>query len=291
MRLDLILEYIYSCYSVVASVLFVYLLYFQLPPGVLFVCSCDYYDDDGAGTLLTWRFCFLFVSLCDTTQPSTGMDPEARRNMWTVIEQVSAQRSVVLVTHSMEEVEALCTRMAVMVSGRLQCIGSSQHLKGRFGLGYQVEIRSVPEFIPRCIELCRTHMRRTTAAATAAVGSGAAATGDSGSAEEEEVGVIAGAVGVEVVVEEVHGGYARLKVSREVDLAAAFQLLEEHKAALRILDYSISQCTLEQVFLNFAKDQEEEVNPRTGTGTGSSSPVAAPLSVVSSPPSPSVHGV
>jgi hypothetical protein len=43
------------------------------------------------------------------------MDPEARRNMWTVIEQVSADGSVILVSHSMEEVEALCTRVGVMV--------------------------------------------------------------------------------------------------------------------------------------------------------------------------------
>ena len=60
------------------------------------------------------------------------------------------------------------------------------------------------------------------------------------------------------VVEEVHGGYVRLKVSKDVDLAAAFSALEDNKAALQILDYNISQCTLEQVFLKFAKDQEEE---------------------------------
>jgi ATP-binding cassette, subfamily A (ABC1), member 3 len=44
-------------------------------------------------------------------EPSTGMDPESRRKMWTVIEEVSASRSVVLVSHSMEECEALCTRI------------------------------------------------------------------------------------------------------------------------------------------------------------------------------------
>ena len=149
------------------------------------------------------------------------MDPEARRNMWTVIEQVSAERCVVLVTHSMEEVEALCTRMGVMVSGRLQCIGSAQHLKSRFGLGYQVEIRTSPERVNDCIALCEAQM-------------------------------------LAAVVEEVHGGYVRLKVSKDVDLAAAFSALEDNKAALQILDYNISQCTLEQVFLKFAKDQEEE---------------------------------
>lgn len=155
------------------------------------------------------------------------MDPEARRNMWTVIEQVSAQRSVVLVTHSMEEVEALCTRMGVMVSGRLQCIGSAQHLKGRFGLGYQVEMRSIPAQVQASIALCERVMSQ-------------------------------------VVVEEVHGGYVSLKVSKEVDLAQAFSALEAHKAALNILDYSISQCTLEQVFLKFAKDQEEETGKVAG---------------------------
>lgn len=161
------------------------------------------------------------------------MDPEARRNMWTVIEQVSAQRSVVLVTHSMEEVEALCTRMGVMVSGRLQCIGSAQHLKGRFGLGYQVEIRSIPARVHDCIALCERVMPS-------------------------------------VAVEEVHGGYARLKVNKEVDLAAAFSALEEHKVALHILDYSISQCTLEQVFLKFAKDQEEETGHVAGLSSSGS---------------------
>ena len=44
-----------------------------------------------------------------------------------------------------KEVEALCTRMCVMVSGKAQCLGSVQHLKGRFGGGYQVEVRTVAD--------------------------------------------------------------------------------------------------------------------------------------------------
>lgn len=45
------------------------------------------------------------------------------------------------VRRSMEECEVLCTRMAVMVNGRLRCIGSSQHLKNKFGDGYTLLIR------------------------------------------------------------------------------------------------------------------------------------------------------
>ncbi len=39
---------------------------------------------------------------------------------------------------SMEECEALCTRLAIMVNGQFKCLGSVQHLKHRFGQGYTV---------------------------------------------------------------------------------------------------------------------------------------------------------
>ena len=41
----------------------------------------------------------------------------------------------------MEECEALCQRIGIMVGGRLRCLGSSQHLKTRFGKGFQLEAR------------------------------------------------------------------------------------------------------------------------------------------------------
>jgi ABC-type multidrug transport system ATPase subunit len=42
-------------------------------------------------------------------------------------------RSVVLTSHSMEECEALCHKVGIMVKGQFKCIGSVQHLKNRFG--------------------------------------------------------------------------------------------------------------------------------------------------------------
>lgn len=41
-----------------------------------------------------------------------------------------------LVSRSMEECEALCTRLAIMVNGQFKCLGSPQHLKSKFGSGY-----------------------------------------------------------------------------------------------------------------------------------------------------------
>jgi len=46
-----------------------------------------------------------------------------------------------MTTHSMEEADALCTRIAIMVKGSLLCIGSPQHLKNKFGAGYTLEIK------------------------------------------------------------------------------------------------------------------------------------------------------
>ncbi|KAG7263275.1 hypothetical protein CRUP_000329, partial [Coryphaenoides rupestris] len=63
-------------------------------------------------------------------EPTTGMDPKARRFLWDCILSIIRDgRSVVLTSHSMEECEALCTRMAIMVNGRFKCLGSIQHLK------------------------------------------------------------------------------------------------------------------------------------------------------------------
>ena len=42
---------------------------------------------------------------------------------------------MMLTSHVMEEVEALCTRVGVMHHGQLRCLGSMQHLKARFGDG------------------------------------------------------------------------------------------------------------------------------------------------------------
>jgi len=78
-------------------------------------------------------------------EPSAGMDPEARRFMWTVVERISQRdkkSAVILTTHSMEEAEALSTKMGIMVRGGIfKCYGSSQHIKNKYGTGYECEIK------------------------------------------------------------------------------------------------------------------------------------------------------
>ena len=56
-------------------------------------------------------------------EPSTGMDPKAKRFMWDIISKISALRkksAVILTTHSMEEAEALSTKLSIMVDGHFK---------------------------------------------------------------------------------------------------------------------------------------------------------------------------
>ena len=80
-------------------------------------------------------------------EPSTGMDPEARRFMWSVIHKISTKgkkASVIMTTHSMDEAETLCKRMAIMVNGEFVCLGRAGQIKEKYGYGYEIEVRIKP---------------------------------------------------------------------------------------------------------------------------------------------------
>jgi len=72
------------------------------------------------------------------------MDPEARRQLWALVSKIARTKTsaVVLTTHSMEEAEVLSTKMGIMAKGgNFKCLGSSHHIKTKFGSGYIVEIK------------------------------------------------------------------------------------------------------------------------------------------------------
>lgn len=58
-------------------------------------------------------------------ESSAGVDPYSRRNLWKTIREESSNSTLVVTTHSMEEAEALGTKMAIMVSGNFKCFGTS----------------------------------------------------------------------------------------------------------------------------------------------------------------------
>lgn len=166
-------------------------------------------------------------------EPTTGMDPHSRRFLWNLIlSLIQDGRSVILTSHSMEECEVLCTRLAIMVNGRFQCLGSTQHLKNKFGEGYTFFVRIAgPEYEQNKREVVRFIERNIP----------------------------------EARVKEQHYNILQYEVkTRPVSLSMLFDKLEEAHRDLHIEDYSISQNTLDNVFINFVKKQVEIVNDEHG---------------------------
>lgn len=75
-------------------------------------------------------------------EPSTGLDINNRAQIWKIIDSLKdGSRLVVMTTHSLEEADALATRIGVLADGGLKCIGTQLHLKNRFGDGYLLSFR------------------------------------------------------------------------------------------------------------------------------------------------------
>ena len=62
-------------------------------------------------------------------ESSAGVDPYSRRLLWKTIRDESKRSALIVTTHSMEEAEALGTKMAIMVEGEFKCFGTSQEIK------------------------------------------------------------------------------------------------------------------------------------------------------------------
>jgi ABC-2 type transport system ATP-binding protein len=78
---------------------------------------------------------FLFLD-----EPTTGLDPQARRQLWDLIEQFKAAgRTILLTTHYMDEAERLCDRVAIMDHGKVIALGTPRELIASIGVEHIVE--------------------------------------------------------------------------------------------------------------------------------------------------------
>ncbi|KIH59670.1 hypothetical protein ANCDUO_10090 [Ancylostoma duodenale] len=81
-------------------------------------------------------------------EPTAGIDPKTRHDIWGLLKKMRLSgKAIVLSSHSMEECEALCSRIGVLVKGRLVAIGASQALKTRTR-GIRLKQRDNPKRAP-----------------------------------------------------------------------------------------------------------------------------------------------
>ena len=68
-------------------------------------------------------------------EPSSGVDPKARKDLWLILEKYRQNKTLLISTHYMDEAEALGDRIVIISNGKLQCDGTIPFLKARLGKG------------------------------------------------------------------------------------------------------------------------------------------------------------
>ncbi|XP_055711669.1 phospholipid-transporting ATPase ABCA3 isoform X3 [Phlebotomus papatasi] len=207
-------------------------------------------------------------------EPTTGMDPGAKRHLWNIVcKQRDSGKSIILTSHSMEECEALCSRLAIMVNGEFKCLGSTQHLKNKFSKGYILVIQLKRDFEDRLRQIdhgeqvghkkIRRGFMKSFSVLEEASGSSASSDIDNPEGEiREAIQKIKDYVlrhFTTAILREAHQGRLTYYIpTTNLTWSTMFGLMENAKENLKIESYSLSQTSLEQVFLSFTKKQREE---------------------------------
>jgi len=160
-------------------------------------------------------------------EPTTGVDVGTRRFIWDRIQEAARQRIVVLTTHYMDEADVLAQRIGIMAAGRMRVIGSPQHLKTRHGGGYRIELKSSADAdaalaTEALTKLVEEHFKQA---------------------------------------KPVHSRQGTLvfEVGQDFALAKVFAAFEEAKTTLGLETFTMSQTSLEDVFLRVAEANKADV--------------------------------
>lgn len=160
-------------------------------------------------------------------EPTAGVDPFARRKIWTALDFVreTYKSSLILTSHSMQESEALCGRIAIMVAGRFMCLGSTQNLRSKFGQGFSIDVKLKQKYLK-----------------------------DSNYKRNIEQYIHQKFRSVEVKGQ--HHLMLHYHITDpNVKWSYIFDTMENGKKQLKLEDYNVSDTSLEQIFLSFALTQ------------------------------------
>jgi len=182
----------------------------------------------------TKRKLSLIIAICSSPsylildEPSAGMDPFTRRYMWKLISELKMVRetATILTTHSTEEAEALCDRIAILIKGRLVCIDTPRSIKMNHSNTYTLEVFTAD---PQTFEEVFVHQKDLF--------------GLTNIDEEYEV--------------ETSMNYQKYTVKmRTENIAKVFALMESAQEIGLVSQYNFGQYSLEQVFINFVNNSK-----------------------------------
>lgn len=175
-------------------------------------------------------------------EPSAGCDPSMRRTLWGVLKIVQDHnKALILTTHSMDEADACCNRIGIMVNGQIASLGSPQALKAQCG-GYELQI-VLPPLIPTPF------------------GQGPPPTHDDDMHALEDEVLKPNFPALALVDRDVsHDGSLVLKydIGAVSSVASAFEILHSAFKQGRFVDYSLSQVTLGTAYQRLVRQQQSD---------------------------------
>lgn len=168
-------------------------------------------------------------------EPTSGVDPRSRRRLWsTLVEfQQETKSSIVMTSHSMNECECLCDRVAIMVGGQFKVLGSIQYLRTKLSQGFSLILKMKPDQLSnindlnKSSEAIRAYMTRTFSSS-------------------------------QLQLRDLHQTIIQYHIqpAKELTWSKMLVALEKAKQELDLEDYQItSDASLESIFLSLAKQQ------------------------------------
>lgn len=163
-----------------------------------------------------------------TDEPTSGVDAEARRKIWKTLVSVKEKFncSIVLTSHSMDECEALCSRIAIMCAGKFKCLGSVQELRKKYGKGYTLSIKLKSDCLEQPFYLSKL---------------------------KDEIRTVFPSA----ILKDYHELLLEYQiVDNSLRWSFLFAEMDQIRSEFNLEYYVLSDCTLEQIFINFAKTNQ-----------------------------------
>ncbi|OUM61278.1 hypothetical protein PIROE2DRAFT_20970 [Piromyces sp. E2] len=154
-------------------------------------------------------------------EPTTGLDPDVRRLIWSILNDISSNRTIMITTHSMEEAEVLCHRIGIMSHGTLRCCNTQLRLKELYGAGFKLTYSNKPEKYRELKEFINSIIP----------------------AEHK-------------VVRDLASNSVYEFIPTPGLISHLFEIIDHNKERFGIIDWGISQSSLEEVFLSIISDDD-----------------------------------